>query len=472
MRRSFPAGVHRAGASRTCHPGRYAALPSPHPIHNFRSYLQARKEALVAGIEPGDPSEAEPGGDDVRSWLDRWRTAVAESHARERDAVNQPNPAAALTVARRSREFRLLALEGLPGRPPQRLVDNLRQAVHEHDALVDALLSPPPMPTEQLNQELGRLQNYALERIKRVRSAYDTSRRWATAAAVAGLLAVAVGWLVWRAGVGADQPPLAFGWLGLIVVGLGLAMAMVFTHTAMGDLSESSRLRLTVLPAIVVLAVAVGGLLLPRAIRPAYVGTAVVAALVVVVVLAAVAIARAPERTVAEAPSPPAPAPSIPLPGEPVDRLSAELRTAESVVSSRSRREQRSARRWRLFHYVIGGAAALASGAAGVVLSTATENQLGGSLKTFLALLAIAGGGLTALVTTLDSGRRGEAAELRSASCEALAREIGVITRWDLKEELWPAQRAREALEDVLIRYEAIIGVTGRDSFWSRLHRP
>ncbi len=28
-----------AGASRTCHPGRYAALPSPDPIHNFRSYL-------------------------------------------------------------------------------------------------------------------------------------------------------------------------------------------------------------------------------------------------------------------------------------------------------------------------------------------------------------------------------------------------------------------------------------------------
>jgi ferredoxin len=28
MRRSFPAGVHRAGASRTCHPGRYAALTS------------------------------------------------------------------------------------------------------------------------------------------------------------------------------------------------------------------------------------------------------------------------------------------------------------------------------------------------------------------------------------------------------------------------------------------------------------
>jgi hypothetical protein len=39
MRRSFPAGVHRAGASRMCHPGRYAALPSPDPIHNFRSYL-------------------------------------------------------------------------------------------------------------------------------------------------------------------------------------------------------------------------------------------------------------------------------------------------------------------------------------------------------------------------------------------------------------------------------------------------
>jgi hypothetical protein len=44
MRRSFPAGVHRAGASRTCHPGRYAALTSPDPIHNFRSYLEPYME--------------------------------------------------------------------------------------------------------------------------------------------------------------------------------------------------------------------------------------------------------------------------------------------------------------------------------------------------------------------------------------------------------------------------------------------
>jgi hypothetical protein len=47
MRRSFPAGVHRAGASRTCHPGRYAALTSPDPIHNFRSYLCDESEAEV-----------------------------------------------------------------------------------------------------------------------------------------------------------------------------------------------------------------------------------------------------------------------------------------------------------------------------------------------------------------------------------------------------------------------------------------
>ena len=48
MRRSFPAGVHRAGASRTCHPGRYAALPSPHPIHNFRSYLPGKTASSTA----------------------------------------------------------------------------------------------------------------------------------------------------------------------------------------------------------------------------------------------------------------------------------------------------------------------------------------------------------------------------------------------------------------------------------------
>jgi hypothetical protein len=52
MRRSFPAGVHRAGAPRTCHPGRYAALTSPDPIHNFRSYLQVPSTpALLASIK-------------------------------------------------------------------------------------------------------------------------------------------------------------------------------------------------------------------------------------------------------------------------------------------------------------------------------------------------------------------------------------------------------------------------------------
>jgi hypothetical protein len=54
MRRSFPAGVHRAGASRTCHPGRYAALPSSDPIHNFRSYLAQRcPGAQSAAAEDG-----------------------------------------------------------------------------------------------------------------------------------------------------------------------------------------------------------------------------------------------------------------------------------------------------------------------------------------------------------------------------------------------------------------------------------
>jgi hypothetical protein len=65
MRRSFPAGVHRAGASRTCHPGRYAALPSPDPIHNFRSYLTVLTDqrpedsegagVIIVGRFKGDP---------------------------------------------------------------------------------------------------------------------------------------------------------------------------------------------------------------------------------------------------------------------------------------------------------------------------------------------------------------------------------------------------------------------------------
>jgi hypothetical protein len=47
----LPRRRDHAGASRTCHPGRYAALPPPDPIHNFRSYLAATS---------GDPLERTP----------------------------------------------------------------------------------------------------------------------------------------------------------------------------------------------------------------------------------------------------------------------------------------------------------------------------------------------------------------------------------------------------------------------------
>jgi hypothetical protein len=67
MRRSFPAGVHRADASRTCHPGRYAALTSPDPIHNFGSYLAGQQDptqlvsATLTRVQPLECEEADPG---------------------------------------------------------------------------------------------------------------------------------------------------------------------------------------------------------------------------------------------------------------------------------------------------------------------------------------------------------------------------------------------------------------------------
>jgi hypothetical protein len=86
-----------------------------------------------------------------------------------------------------------------------------------------------------------------------------------------------------------------------------------------------------------------------------------------------------------------------------------------------------------------------------------------------VTVLALGGAGLTALATTLNPGRRGESAASTAASCEALAREIGVMYRLDLDAELQD-KHGRRALEDILIRYDAIVGVKGRDSFWSRLH--
>jgi hypothetical protein len=128
-----------------------------------------------------------------------------------------------------------------------------------------------------------------------------------------------------------------------------------------------------------------------------------------------------------------------------------ELSRIEGVAAARSSEQLRSARRWRIGHYVLGGGAALAAGGAGA------RN---------IPSLAILAAALTALATALNPGRQSEEKQVMADGCSSLAREIGVMGRVDLGEYTPPLDR--EALEDVVDRYDSLIGAPERRSFWAR----
>src|SRR5512133_433126 len=85
----LPAGVHHAGASRTCHPGRYAALPSPDPIHNFRSYLARQPAKSLAAMEEAQALLEQARLDDRPAWFDYYDPAGTASRL-QRPAADSP----------------------------------------------------------------------------------------------------------------------------------------------------------------------------------------------------------------------------------------------------------------------------------------------------------------------------------------------------------------------------------------------
>lgn len=473
------------------------ATAGPSDVHGWLAkwddYIGQCYEQEKAIIQP---KEQQPTSDQVQKIpiQPREQQGANDQDEQEKAIAKGKERVAALMLARRDRNIQLHGLATSPSRPPRRVVSYLWNALREHDELVDTLLLGESTEglrasNEQLIAQLKELRGIASARVEEVQRAYARWRRWATGAAIGGVLAVVVGQVAWLFGYrfGADDPLVVWGLLGLTLIGLGLACATIFTRTAAGDLGDGWRLVLTVLPILMVI-VAVAGIVAVAAagagagagpfsrdeLRTAYIGTGVVAALAAVAVLAAGAISSNPERALDDTARTLFP---VPVAGrahaDRVDQLEAELRTAEAVVEERSRQERRSARRWLSTHILVGGLGALASAAAGVVLNAEPSQQvLSQQTRSLVTLLALVGAGLTALATTLNPGRRWETAAVTAGSCEALAREIGVMTRLDLDEELEPEsgpRHGREALEDVLSRYDSIVGVPGRDSFWSRL---
>lgn len=140
--------------------------------------------------------------------------------------------------------------------------------------------------------------------------------------------------------------------------------------------------------------------------------------------------------------------------------LFAELETLRRRIAAEALSQKVAGRWWAAVFIGVGGLAALLSGAAGV---TAAQPQQGG-LSDWVATLAIAGAGLTALTTALNPGWRWEQAHSLYLACQSLELEVRVLLRVDFGADGFDA---RERLGKIATQYDALLGVPERPRLWT-----
>ena len=135
-----------------------------------------------------------------------------------------------------------------------------------------------------------------------------------------------------------------------------------------------------------------------------------------------------------------------------------ELRRLRDLISEEARRHRVIARRWMVAFVAIGGAAALTSGSAAVTASSDS------GADRWVVVLAVAGGGLGALATALNPGGRWEQARTVALTLTRLAHELETfigLQGADLR------GTGRQTVEDVVMRFDAILGVPERTRLWA-----
>ena len=131
-----------------------------------------------------------------------------------------------------------------------------------------------------------------------------------------------------------------------------------------------------------------------------------------------------------------------------------ELENLRRRIHQEARAQRRASLAWATTFIIVGGLAALLSGAAGV-----TANQT--DATDWVAALAIGGAGLTALMTAVNPGRRWEQARTLQKACESLEQEVGVVIRLDLTPSA-DHETARQRIEDIAIMYDSLLGLPDR----------
>jgi hypothetical protein len=143
----------------------------------------------------------------------------------------------------------------------------------------------------------------------------------------------------------------------------------------------------------------------------------------------------------------------------------ADRAAIKSIISEAQKRAQdhfKRAKSWEKANYGIGIPAALLAGTAGV----AALSDISDDWQFVAAVLALVGGGLTGIVTTLNAGRKSEMAWSAEASLRAICREATLLDQLD--RDRFSREEMREAIDDLVTWMNEVEGLAPRPSPYRR----
>jgi hypothetical protein len=406
--------------------------------------------------------ESTQGGDGSGWLLDRWQECIENYVERESEVLKDSRPtsrqdmSATIESARTARNVQLMGLTTVRMRQDP-LVAYLWSALIGHDRLMDRLLSAQPetfIPQQELNDTHKLLAETLTRHIREVQRTRKSWDRTIASFYVLALIVAAIGLYGWRISVDSPNNNLLIA-VSVSAIILGLIGAAVATRLFVNQPPWVATI-LIVLPSGFTF-VAVLQFAYENRMSPTSSIGAAAAGLALVSVLAYLLFVSAPGRVLRADSGGRLPHRRWSVVQVVGGGVRAELEDLGGEAAKKADVESRSASRWRVAHYVLGGSAALTAGAS--------------SLDGVGPQFAIVAAGLAALVTALNPAQRAGEKQTVADGCASLGREIGVMARIDLENYLSEPTHElmeREALEDVLDRYDATLGAPERKSFWSR----
>lgn len=357
------------------------------------------------------------------------------------------------------RRQRAAGLHLLAIRTPAVSNTRLHDALADYDTAIDGVVALAASTERPVNTTY--VKEAARSLAARVHDDELSERRslwiWVAAAGL-GLAAIVVGFAV-----GSRTGDLGWTSASIVLAGLGAVLAATYTYAGSGGFPWWTRTVLLGLPITVFsLTLVLPGLTVDERTVASLLATLVVIGLAGI---STSVVWRDHNRSASSGTETPW-FMSVPWQDDPQENSSqrplfGELELIRRRIAEEAHAQKVAAHWWAATFILVGGLAALLSGAAGV---TATQPQEG--ISSWVGPLAIAGAGLTALTTALNPGRRWEQAHTLRLACRSLEQEVRVLLRVDLAVDGDVDGRAK--LEEIATKYDTLLGVPERPRLWTR----